>query len=62
MPYDRVGIAPGALGNMLIEHAPSQPARQPVRPMPARRMSDDIIRTTVAFRPTPMVKKRRGMA
>ncbi len=61
MPYDRVGIAPGAIGDVIITAQPRQ-TKQPMRPMPARRMSDDVIRTTVAFRPTPMVKNRRRMA
>ena len=60
MKYGPVGVSPGAtIGDMIVN------SRQPKPKMPAprgpRRVNDDMIRTTVAFRPTPVVKPRGRM-
>ena len=61
MKYGPVGVSPGAtIGDMIVG------SRQPKPRMPAprgpRRVNEDMIRTTVAFRPTPIVKPRGRMA
>jgi hypothetical protein len=60
MKYGPVGVSPGAtIGDMIVN------LRQPKPKMPAprgpRRVNEDMIRTTVAFRPTPVVKPRGRM-
>jgi hypothetical protein len=54
-----VGVSPGAtIGDMIVQSRQSAPKMQKPR-APKREMSDDAIRTTVDFRPSPM--GRRGM-
>lgn len=66
MPYDRVGIAPGSIGDMIIESQRQQSQRRAgpkpgMRPMGVRRPKDeDVVRTVVDYRPTPMMGRRRG--
>ena len=60
MKYGPVGVSPGAtIGDMIVN------SRQPKPKMPAprgpRRVNEEMIRTTVAFRPTPVVKPRGRM-
>ena len=60
-PYGMVGVNPRALvGDMIIgsQEQQKQMQRRQMRPAMMRRPDEDIIRTTVAFRPTPM--RRRG--
>lgn len=55
-PYGMVGIAPGAVvGDMIIgsQNQQKQMQRRQQRPDMMRRPAEDIIRTTVAYRPTP---------
>ena len=61
MKYGPVGVSPGAtIGDMITN------SRQPKPRMPAprgpRRVNEDMIRTTVDFRPTPINKPRGRMA
>jgi hypothetical protein len=62
MAYDRVGVVPGSVGDVIIGRAPSPAPRQARMPMPRRRVDPDIVRTTTDFRPSPMpMRNRRGM-
>lgn len=63
MPYDRVGIVPGSVGDMIIESQRQMRPRGGMRPMAARRVRTDseVIRPVTDYRPTPMeMPKRRG--
>ncbi len=63
MPYDRVGIVPGSVGDMIIESQRQMRPRGGMRPMAARRVRTDseVIRPVTDYRPTPMPKKKGGM-
>jgi hypothetical protein len=60
MRFGPIGVSPGAtIGDMLAK--PSAPAaKQPRMPMPRKRVSEDIVRTTTDFRPSPMPMRNRG--
>lgn len=61
MRYGPIGVSKRAtIGDMLAK--PSAPAaQQPRMPMPRKRVSEDIVRTTTDFRPSPMpMRNRRG--
>jgi len=62
MPYDRVGIVPGSVGDMIIESQRQMRPRGGMRPMAARRVRTDseVIRPVTDYRPTPMPKRGRG--
>jgi hypothetical protein len=53
-----IGVSPGATVGDMIQNSRMQKPRAPA-PRAPRRMNEEMIRTTVDFRPTPMVK--RGM-
>jgi len=60
MPYNPVGVNPRALvGDMIAGSQTQQKQMQQrqKRPSMMRRPDEDIIRTTVAFRPTPMRRR-----
>ena len=62
MPMDRMGFAPGSVGDIIIEsqrqmRQQQRPARSPLG-MRKRPVQEDAIRTTVDFRSTPMPKRR----
>ncbi len=60
MKYGPVGVSPGAtIGDMITNSRMKNP-RMPA-PRGPRRVNEDMIRTTVAFRPTPVVKPRGRM-
>jgi hypothetical protein len=61
MNYRRLtGVSPGAtIGDMIVQSRQSAPKMQKPR-APKREMSDDAIRTTVDFRPSPMRPRGRG--
>lgn len=60
MKYGPVGVSPGAtIGDMIVNSRQPKP-KMPV-PRAPRRVNEDMIRTTVAFRPTPVVKPRGRM-
>lgn len=63
MPYDRVGIVPGSVGDMIIESQRQMRPKVGMRPMAARRVRTDseVIRPVTDYRPTPMPKKKGGM-
>ena len=54
-PYDRMHIMP-TVGDMIIgsQNQQKQMQRRQQRPDMMRRPAEDIIRTTVAYRPTPV--------
>jgi hypothetical protein len=59
-PYGMVGVNPRALvGDMIIgsQQEQRQMQQRQKRPAMMRRPDEDIIRTTVAFRPTPMRRR-----
>jgi hypothetical protein len=62
MPYDRVGIVPGSVGDMIIESQRQMRPKVGMRPMAARRVRTDseVIRPVTDYRPTPMPKRGRG--
>jgi hypothetical protein len=54
------GVSPGAtIGDMIVQSRQSAPKMQKPR-APKREMSDDAIRTTVDFRPSPVRPRGRG--
>jgi hypothetical protein len=53
-----IGVSPGATVGDMIQNSRMQKPRMPAPRMP-KRVNEEMIRTTVDFRPTPMVK--RGM-
>ena len=58
--YGMVGIAPGAtVGDMIMgsQNQQKQMQQRQKRPAMMRRPDEDIIRTTVALRPTPMRRR-----
>ena len=60
MRYGPMGVSKRAtIGEMLAQPSASA-AQQPRMPMPPRRVSEDIIRTTTNFRPSPMPMRGRG--
>lgn len=63
MPYDRVGIVPGSVGDMIIESQRQMRAKNPMRPMAVRqrRMDEEVVRPVTDYRPTPMPKRRGGV-
>ena len=61
MKYNPVGVSKGAtIGDMIVGSRMQKP-RMPAPRGPCR-VNEDMIRTTVAFRPTPVVKPRGRMA
>ena len=62
MPYDRVGIVPGSVGDMIIESQRQMRPKVGMRPMAARRVRTDseVIRPVTDYRPTPMPNRGRG--
>ena len=61
MPLNRMGVVPGTIGDMIIESQKQVRPRQPMRPMGVRRpMDEEVVRTVVDYRPTPMPKRGRG--
>lgn len=62
MPYDRVGIVPGSVGDMIIESQRQMRPKVGMRPMAARRVRTDseVIRPVTDYRPTPMPRRSRG--
>jgi hypothetical protein len=61
MAYGPVGVSRRAtIGNMLAQPSGAPAAQQPRMPTPRRRVSEDIIRTTTNFRPSPMPMRDRG--
>jgi len=62
MPYDRVGIVPGSVGDMIIESQRQMRPKIGMRPMAARRVrrDEEVIRPVTDYRPTPMPKRGRG--
>ena len=55
-----IGVSPGAtIGDMIVQSRQSAPKMQKPR-APRREMSDDAIRTTVDFRPSPVRPRGRG--
>lgn len=60
MAYGPMGVSKRAtIGDMLAQPS-GAPAKQPRMPMPRRRVSEDIVRTTTNFRPSPMPMRNRG--
>lgn len=61
MRYGPIGVSKRAtIGDMLAKPSASAP-QQPRMPMPRKRVSEDIVRTTTDFRPSPMpMRNRRG--
>jgi hypothetical protein len=61
MNYRRMtGVSPGAtIGDMIVQSRVNPPKMRAPR-MPKREMSEDAIRTTVDFRPSPVRPKGRG--
>jgi len=61
MNYRRMtGVSPGAtIGDMITQSRASAPKMRAPR-MPKREMSEDAIKTTVDFRPSPVRPKGRG--
>jgi hypothetical protein len=53
-----IGVSPGATVGDMIQNSRMQKPRMPAPRMP-KRVNEEMIRTTVDFRPTPM--GRRGM-
>jgi hypothetical protein len=53
-----IGVSPGATVGDMIQNSRMQKPRAPAPRMP-KRVNDEMIRTTVDFRPSPM--GRRGM-
>jgi len=60
MKYGPVGVSKSATIGDMIENSRMQKPRMPA-PRGPRRVDEDLIRTTVAFRPTPIVKPRGRM-
>jgi hypothetical protein len=52
-----IGVSPGATVGDMIQNSRMQKPRMPAPRMP-KRVNEDMIRTAVDFRPTPM---KRGM-
>lgn len=60
MKYGPVGVSRTATIGDMITNSRMQKPRMPA-PRGPRRVDEDLIRTTVAFRPTPIVKPRGRM-
>ena len=60
MKYGPVGVSRTATIGDMITNSRMQKPRIPA-PRGPRRVDEDLIRTTVAFRPTPIVKPRGRM-
>jgi hypothetical protein len=61
MRYGPMGVSRRAtIGDMLTQPSGTPAAQQPRMPAPRRRVSEDIIRTTTNFRPSPMPMRSRG--
>jgi hypothetical protein len=60
MRYGPIGVSKRAtIGEMLAQPSASA-AKQPRMPMPRKRVSEDIVRTTTDFRSSPMPMRNRG--
>ena len=64
MKYGPVGVSPGAtIGDMITNSQPQKPKMPNIRGTRGiRRVDEDLIRTTVDFRPSPMPVKGKGRA
>ena len=59
MKYNPVGVSRNATIGDMITNSRMQKPRAPA-PRAPRRVNEEMIRTTVAFKPTPMPKKMNG--